>query len=218
LGGEEVTEERKPEDEPPPSPESASDEAIRRAEEQQFQQAQEELRQAIQSIPEAAELAQSLMVDNTPEGLRIQIVDQEGVAMFPSGGAEPLERAKKILRLVSDVVKRMPQQISISGHTDSVPFGVGSQYTNWELSVDRANAARRFLRDTGLPVSRLSRVVGKADTEHLVADQPENPRNRRLSIVLLRGTGEAAPTQAPAPGSDAAAPQESGNQPGGTPR
>ena len=85
---------------------------------------------------------------------------------------------------------------AISGHTDAVPFGAGSQYTNWELSVDRANAARRFLRDTGLSVTRLSRVVGKADTEHLIPEDPENPRNRRLSIVLLRGTGIPS---APAP-------------------
>ena len=91
----------------------------------------------------------------------------------------------------------MPQKIAISGHTDAVKFGAGSAYTNWELSVDRANAARRVLRDFGLPVTRLASVVGKADTEPLLKDDPTNARNRRLSIVLLRGTGRAKP---PGPG------------------
>jgi chemotaxis protein MotB len=189
LGGEEVTEQKTKQETQQSKSGGASDEALKKAEEAQFEKAKDELRQAIESIPDAQQLAKSLIVDNTPEGLRIQIVDQKGLAMFPSGGAEPLDRAKEILNLVSDVVKKMPQQIAISGHTDSVPFGAGSSYTNWELSVDRANAARRYLRDTGLPASRISRVVGKADTEPLVPNDPDNPRNRRLSIVLLRGTG-----------------------------
>jgi chemotaxis protein MotB len=192
LGGEESTETQKPEEEAEketkPEAETVSEEAVKKAEQEQFEKAESELKQALQEIPDAAELQRSLMVDNTPEGLRIQIVDQEGLAMFPSGGAEPLARARKLLELVKHVVEKMPQKISISGHTDAVKFGSGSAYTNWELSVDRANSARRVLRDLGLPVDRLSHVVGKADTEPLLKDDPNNARNRRLSIVLLRGT------------------------------
>jgi chemotaxis protein MotB len=106
-----------------------------------------------------------------------------------------------MLEMVKKVVEKMPQKIAISGHTDGTKFGAGSEYTNWELSVDRANAARRVLRDLGLPVDRLSRVVGKADTDPLLKGDPNNARNRRLSIVLLRGTApkaEAEPTGEPA--------------------
>jgi chemotaxis protein MotB len=189
LGGQDFRDEAKDNPTDNQADDVASDAALRNAEEKQFEEAKQELQKAIEGIPESAQLRDSLIVDNTPEGLRIQIVDQEGRPMFPSGSAEPLEPAKKILLLVNDVISKMPQSIAITGHTDAVPFGAGSQYTNWELSVDRANAARRYLRDLGLPIARLSRVVGKADTEPLIKDDPKNARNRRLSIVLLRGTG-----------------------------
>ena len=153
LGGDESTETQKPEE----AAEEAKQEAAKQVEQKQFEQAESELKQALQDIPGAAELKKSLVVDNTPEGLRIQIVDQEGLAMFPSGGSEPLGRARRMLELVKHVVEKLPQKIAISGHTDATKFGTGSEYTNWELSVDRANAARRVLRDLGLPVERLSR-------------------------------------------------------------
>ena len=174
------------------SEEEATAEQVKRAEETQFEEAQQQLQQAIQENPNAPELEKSLVVDNTPEGLRIQIVDQEGLAMFSSGGFDPLPRAIELLTLVKDVVIKMPQKIAISGHTDAVKFGAGAAYTNWELSVDRANSARRVLISRGLPESRVNRVVGKAATEPLDLDNPKSPRNRRLSIVLLRGTGGEA--------------------------
>lgn len=201
LGGDESTETQKPEE----TAEEAKKEAAQEVEQEQFKKAESELKQALQEIPGAAELQKSLMVDNTPEGLRIQIVDQEGLAMFQSGGSEPLGRALRMLEMVKKVVEKMPQKIAISGHTDGTKFGSGSEYTNWELSVDRANAARRVLRDLGLPVERLSRVVGKADTEPLMKADPNNARNRRLSIVLLRGT---APKEA----------AEAGEEPAGEPK
>ena len=197
LGGDESTETQKPEE----AAEEAKKEAAQEVEQEQFKKAESELKQALQEIPGAAELQKSLMVDNTPEGLRIQIVDQEGLAMFPSGGAEPLGRARRMLEMVKKVVEKMPQKIAISGHTDGPKFGSGSEYTNWELSVDRANSARRVLRDLGLPIERLSRIVGKADTEPLLKGDPNNARNRRLSIVLLRGT---APEAAAEPGGEPA--------------
>ncbi|MFP6711459.1 MAG: OmpA family protein, partial [Rhodospirillales bacterium] len=110
--------------------------------------------------------------------------------LFRSGSADPLHRATELLKLVKSVVDKLPQKISISGHTDAVKFGAGAEYTNWELSVDRANSARRNLLDLGLDENRLSRIVGKASTELLLKDKPKNPQNRRLSIVMLRGTGK----------------------------
>ena len=199
LGGDDSAEARKQQEEEEREKEKAATEAeIKKAEAQQFEKTKQQLRIALKDIPNANELAQSLLVDNTPEGLRIQIVDQEGVAMFPSGGSEPLERARALLGVVKTAVDKLPQEIAISGRTDSVPFGSGSGYTNWELSTDRANAARRYLLEIGLAGPRVTRVVGKADTDHLDRKNPKSATNRRLSIVLLKGTGKkvaAAPTQ-----------------------
>jgi chemotaxis protein MotB len=159
-----------------------------------FEKAQAQLKQAINSIPELAKLADSLLVDNTPEGLRIQIVDQEGLAMFPSGSADMYGHTHALLNLVGRVIKQLPEKISISGHTDSVPFTGQNNYTNWELSADRALAARRVLTgEGGVPKDRVERVVGRADTEPLLKDDPTNPRNRRLTIVLLRKNPSGGP-------------------------
>lgn len=172
-------------------------EAQAEKEQEQFEKAQQALKQAINSIPELAKLANSLLVDNTPEGLRIQIVDQEGLAMFPSGSADMYGHTRALLELVGRVIKQLPEPISISGHTDSVPFAGQTNYTNWELSADRALAARRVLTGEGggVPPQRVLRVVGQADTAPLLPNDPTNPRNRRLTIVLLRqntGAGPAA--------------------------
>jgi chemotaxis protein MotB len=110
--------------------------------------------------------------------------------MFPRGSAEMYLHTRKILELVATVVLQMPQDIAISGHTDATKFATDNGYSNWELSADRANAARRALTRRGVPEERIARVVGKAATEPLLADEPEAPGNRRLTVVLLRGTGE----------------------------
>lgn len=172
---------------------SASEEALKEAEEEQFEKAKEELEDTIAGIPNMKRMQESLMIDNTPEGLRIQLVDQDGLAMFPSGGAEMFLHTRRLLELVAKVVAEMPQQISVSGHTDAVPFVTDDGYSNWELSADRANSARRGLGQYGVPEKRFSRVVGKAATEPLLVDDPKHARNRRLSIILLRGTGEDNP-------------------------
>ncbi|PKU25544.1 flagellar motor protein MotB [Telmatospirillum siberiense] len=159
-------------------------------EQQQFERAQESLQKAINSIPELRKMADSLMVDNTPEGLRIQIVDQDGLAMFPRGSPDMYGHTRALLDMVSRVVKQLPEKISISGHTDSTPFpgGPGSGYTNWELSADRALATRRTLLASGVPADRVDRVVGRADMDPLAPNDPANARNRRITIVLLRDT------------------------------
>ena len=175
-------------DEPVTAEESAQ-EAKKEAENDQFKEAKDALDEAMATLPEFQQLAKSLMVEDTPEGLRIQIVDQDGLAMFTSGQAVLLEHTQKVIALVADIVAKMPQDIAISGHTDSVPMA-GHDYTNWELSSDRANAARRFAIKSGIPVDRITSVSGKAATQPLLPDDPTNARNRRLSIVLLRGTGD----------------------------
>jgi len=161
-------------------------EAERKKREQaEFQKAQDSLKKAIESNPELKELSSALKVDTTPEGLRIQIIDQKGRPLFASGSANLMPHTKKLLRTVAEVIAKLPNEISVRGHTDSVPYGPGASYTNWELSADRANASRRMLKTAGLPASRLNNVVGKADTDHLFPDNPRDGRNRRISVILL---------------------------------
>ncbi len=165
---------------------SAAQKAREAKEERRFKEAEQAIKQAIQSSPELAELARNIIIDMTPEGLRIQIVDQEGEAMFPSGSARMFPKTDELIRQISDVVLTMPNEISIRGHTDASRYAPGATYTNWELSADRANASRRVMLDAGMPADRLNNVVGKADTEPLVAEDPSDPRNRRISIILLK--------------------------------
>lgn len=170
---------------------AAAAELVEKQEQEQFEQAAEELREQIESLPQGQELLNSLVIENTPEGMRIQIVDQKGLAMFPSGSADMFDHTRNVLRLVSEVVAKLPQDISITGHTDSTRFAGGDLgYTNWELSADRANATRRALIELGVPANRLARVVGSADQDPLDASDPASSKNRRIAIVLLRGTGE----------------------------
>ncbi len=158
----------------------------RKREEASFKKAEEEIKKAIEESPDLKELAKNLMMDMTPEGLRIQIVDSEGKPMFPSGSADMYERTQKLLQNVAQVIRKMPNEISVRGHTDGVPYSKGNGYSNWELSADRANASRRVLINTGFPEKRINNVLGKADKDHLLADKPNDAQNRRISIVLLR--------------------------------
>ncbi len=181
--------------------EAAAKKAREQIEQQQFDGAEQALREAIDSDEELKDLKQILQIENTPEGMLIQLVDKDGLALFKSGGYVMEPHAVELMALVSRELNQLPHHLSISGHTDSVPFTTSTGYSNWELSADRANAARRELLKNGLPYERVDRVVGKAATEPLLPDTPTHPSNRRLSIVLLKGTGEPpAPEEEVLPG------------------
>jgi len=162
------------------------DEELDKQDERAFKSTREELRQAFESVPELQELSKHLLIDMTPEGLRIQIVDQKGKPMFPLGSAVPLKKTVKLLRLIAGVISILPNKISIRGHTDSKKYGSFSAYTNWELSADRSNASRRVMLAAGLDTMRIENVQGKADREPLFPTDLESPRNRRISIILLK--------------------------------
>lgn len=173
---------------------------VREREDKLFNQAEHELRQAIDTSPELKKLAQNLIVDKTPEGLRIQIVDQDQVSMFPLGSAVPNPQTRKLMAAVARVISKLPNRIAVSGHTDSTPYSPNSSYTNWELSTDRAQASRRLLVEDGLPADRIQRVMGKADHEPLIPADPASPINRRISIVLLREGASGSPGTTPRAG------------------
>ena len=192
------------ENEPPDGISDADlDEYLRKREEQQFREAEKQIHQAIAGSPDLQGLANSLIIDDTPEGLRIQIIDQAGLPMFPRGESEMYPHTRSMLEMVAQVVKKMPQAIDITGHTDATRYQGGRDYSNWELSADRANAARRALVQFGVPEQRVARVVGKAATEPLVVSDPEAPGNRRLSLVMLRRTGAGTPAAAATPANGA---------------
>ena len=123
--------------------EESIEEMLARREQEQFEAAEEALLEAIESVPALEALQDSLLIEQTPEGLRIQLIDQSGLSMFASGSAKPNEQLVQLIGLVTQVVTQLPNKLSISSHTDSVPYRSKNDYTNWELSSGRANAARR---------------------------------------------------------------------------
>ena len=161
-------------------------------EEKRFEDAKKALEDAVNGSPELQALAKNLMIDETPEGLRIQLVDQDKSPMFPLGSADMADSAKKLMTLVAQAINKLPNQISITGHTDSAQYALGAKYSNWELSADRANATRREFQNDGVPANRLARVVGMADQDPINKGNPSDPENRRISIVLLRQNQDKA--------------------------
>jgi chemotaxis protein MotB len=168
--------------------------AQQRQEKAEFDQAAQQIRDAVGGDPALADLARQLAIDITPQGLRIQILDEERRSMFPLGSDVPNDRAKLLLQKVTPVLEKLSQDISIAGYTDSAPFP-GPDRTNWELSTERANATRRLLVEGGLPDSRIRSVTGNADRDPLLPADPLAAANRRIAIVVLRSARppEAAP-------------------------
>jgi chemotaxis protein MotB len=181
LGGEDNTDANsgKPTDED-------LDKAMASQQSKEFSQAATDIKRAISGIPDLSPLASSLLIDNTPDGLRIQIVDQDKIDMFAPGSANIYPQFKELLGQIAKVITKMPNKISISGHTDPSTAVDPTGYTNWELSSDRALATRRALLDGGLDDARVQKVIGVADREPLDPKQPRSARNRRVSIVLLK--------------------------------
>jgi chemotaxis protein MotB len=161
-----------------------------KAEHQQFEAAANEIRAAVRADPALADLARQLAIDQTPEGLRIQLLDEDRSPMFATGSSVPNDRARLLLQKVLPVLLRLPEAISLAGHTDAAPYR-GGERSNWELSTERANATRRLLVDAGLPEARVRSVTGNADRDPLLPADPLAAANRRIAIVVLRGTQSA---------------------------
>jgi len=123
----------------------------------------------------------------TAEGLRIDLLETKRGVFFETGNPKPTEAGRNLLQLLAVELAKLPNKVAIEGHTDSTPYG-RVDYSNWELSADRANAARRILLEYGLPDTRISQVRGFADQRLLFKNDPSNPSNRRISIIV-RNTG-----------------------------
>ncbi len=149
-----------------------------------FKELMQRLEENIRNHPTLHSFREQIYLDVTEEGLRIQIVDKKNRPMFDSGKARLKPYARVILREIGKVIAEVPNMISISGHTDSTPFNGKKNYSNWELSSDRANAARRELVNSSLPEEQIIRVVGLADSVPFLPDEPDAPINRRISIVV----------------------------------
>ncbi|MFO1321563.1 MAG: flagellar motor protein MotB [Burkholderiales bacterium] len=186
------------------------------------------LKQQLEAEIEKSELLQQfrnqLLIDITTEGLRVQMVDEQNRPMFAIGSSQLQPYTRQILREIGKVLNDVPNRITISGHTDHTPYSGGDRgFSNWELSADRANAARRELLAGGMEEHRIARVIGLGSAVLLDASDPFNPINRRVSIIVMNrraekaalkdgGTIEADELASP-PGADTAGGGEGGASP-----
>lgn len=171
----------------------------------------QELQNKVEENPQLQKFKDQILFEITQDGLRIQIMDAENRPMFDIGSARLQPYFEDILLAMADTIKAVPNKISISGHTDAKPYSGSGEFGNWELSANRANAARRALVAGGYPDDQVARVVGYASSSLFDRKDPFNPVNRRIDIIVLtkkaqrniegeQGTPEATPpAQAPAP-------------------
>lgn len=164
--------------------------------EDQFdQESLENLRQQLENLiehnPVLKQFRPQLLLDMTPDGLRIQILDQQNRPMFATGSARVQPYMRDILRELALPISQLPNSITISGHTDATQYASGDRsYSNWELSADRANSARRELVTGGLIEKKVKRILGLGDTVNLIPDEPMAAVNRRISVLVLNRRAE----------------------------
>jgi len=155
-------------------------------EDRAFALAAASLRQAMQDLPDITEASKHLMIEETKQGLNIEIVDQDGRSMFPEGSKEPYDRTRRIIQKLAGPLKATNARITISGHTSATRLPPRPGYGPWELSADRANAVRKLLEADGVPTSHIYMVAGRADTQPLFPDDPYIAANRRVTITLMK--------------------------------
>lgn len=173
----------------PPTESTSEDLAVQAKEDAMFRQVAEEMKKAVMNIPQLKAMAENLMVDMTPEGLRISITDAQGRDLFPEGSATMNPLTQQLLGVLGGVLSKMPNRLALGGHTDVVPYRgekAAQGYDNWVLSADRAQSMRRVLNQEGVPDRRIQRVAGFAASEPMLRDQPTHVKNRRLTIIVLR--------------------------------
>lgn len=144
----------------------------------------ERLLRSAQQLPNFEKLRKQVEISATPDGLRIELMEDQGGTFFESGSAQPTPALKGFLTLISKELGTMPNKISIEGHTDSHPYSNTGGYSNWELSADRANAARRLMQSSGVGPGQIAQVRGFADQLPRKPDRPEDASNRRITVIV----------------------------------
>ena len=166
-------------------------EEAQRAERARLQALQTKFRDSLAANPRLAALQSQIKIDMTADGLRIQIVDEQNRPMFDSGSAVLRPQMRELLHEIAQILGEVPNRLTLEGHTDAAPFSGGERgYSNWELSSDRANASRRELLAGGLSETRVLRVQGLASSALYDRDDPLNPANRRISIIVMNREAE----------------------------
>ena len=166
-------------------------EMLKQAEKAKLEQLKNKIEQAIDDNPELKQFKSQLKLDMTSEGLRIQIIDEQNRPMFENARADLQPYAKKILHEIGKTLNGVENKISLSGHTDATPYAHGEQgYSNWELSADRANSSRRELIAGGMDESKLVRVLGLGSATLMDKENPFNPINRRISLIVMNKEAE----------------------------
>lgn len=174
----------------------AAEAELERLEFSKMKAMQNKLEKAFEASPSLKDYKKQLLIDMTTEGLRIQIVDAQNRPMFATGKAVLLPYMRDILREIGKTLNAVPNKISLSGHTDAKPYPLGEKgYSNWELSADRANASRRELVAAGIDEGKVVRVVGLSSSVLLDQNDPFNPINRRISIIVMNKKAEESITQ-----------------------
>ncbi|HET7923470.1 MAG TPA: OmpA family protein, partial [Rhodanobacteraceae bacterium] len=174
-------------------------EQVAQAEHKKLETLMEELKQAVSKSQALEPFKDQLLLDITPEGLRIQIVDKQSRPMFDSGSTTLKPYTGDILHELAAFLNSVPNKVSLSGHTDTAPYAGGDGYSNWELSSGRANAARRALVAGGMQENKVALVIGLADSVLFDKSDPRNPINRRISIVVMNKAAEKAALEPDAP-------------------
>ena len=164
---------------------------LRRVEGQRLSRLKSQVEAMIRLDPKLSEMSAQIRMDLTADGLRIQIIDEQSRPMFDLGGATVKDYMRELLREMGTLLNSVENRVSLSGHTDSAPYGSGQRgYSNWELSADRANASRRELVAGGMNESKVLRVVGLGPSVMLDTDNPRSPMNRRIMIEVLNREAE----------------------------
>ena len=151
-----------------------------------LERAAEHLREALSRAPAFAALANQIEIQITEEGLRIELLETPEGGFFDSGSARIKSDTVEVLTIIAQELSVLSNPVAIEGHTDRAPFAAAGSYSNWDLSADRANAARRVLQEAGLREAQLAEIRGLASTHLRVPGNPLAPQNRRISIVVRR--------------------------------
>ena len=143
-----------------------------------------ELEKAIRQVANFDKLKDHIEMTVTPEGLRIEMLESKNGTFFESGQTDPNGDGREMMMTIAEELGKVPNKISIEGHTDSQPFSARANYTNWELSADRANASRRLMQQHGLRADQVAQVRGFADQQPRNAKDASDPANRRITVIV----------------------------------